>query len=75
MKERYPALYRALRTFIQAAIGVVIAAVAAVYGHVEQVEWQAVIVLAVSTGLAALMNLPKSDISDEEESIDESEDE
>lgn len=59
MKEKYPALYRALRTFFQAFIGVIAAAVAAVYGHVDQVEWQAVIMLGVSTGLAALMNIEK----------------
>lgn len=60
MKSKIPeSLYRALRTFFQAAIGVVAAAIAAVYGHVDQIEWQAVIVLAVSTGLSALMNIQK----------------
>ena len=57
MKEKYPALYRALRTFFQAFVGVIAAAVAGVSGVVDDVNWQAVIVLAVSTGTAALMNL------------------
>lgn len=57
MKEKYPALYRALRTFFQAFIGVVVAAIANACGIVDDINWQAVIVLAVSTGLAALMNI------------------
>lgn len=64
--EQHPALYRALRTFFQAAIGVIVAAVATASGVVEDVNWQAVIVLAVSTGMAALMNMNK-----EEEPSDE----
>ena len=55
--EKHPGLYRAMRTFFQAAVGVVAAAIAGAAGIVEDVNWQAVIVLAVSTGLAALMNM------------------
>ncbi len=55
--KKHPALYRAIRTFFQAAVGVIVAALAAVNGIVDDVEWQAVIVLAVSTGLSAVMNL------------------
>ena len=66
MKSKIPeSLYRALRTFFQAAIGVVVAAIATVYGHIDQIEWQAVIVLAVSTGLSALMNIQKDPPADE----------
>lgn len=55
--EKHPGLYRAMRTFFQAFVGVIAAAIAGVSGIVEDVNWQAVIVLAVSTGLAALMNM------------------
>lgn len=61
MKEfwnKHQMLYRVMRTFFQAAMGVVVSAVASVSGAVEDVRWQAVIVLAVSTGLAAVMNAP-----------------
>lgn len=55
--KRHPAIYRALRTFFQAFVGVVAAAITAASGVVEDVQWQAVIVLAVSTALAAVMNM------------------
>ena len=55
--KKHPALYRAIRTFFQAFVGVVAAAITAASGVVEDVEWQAVIVLAVSTALAAVMNM------------------
>ena len=55
--KKHPALYRAIRTFFQSAVGVIVAAITAASGVVDKVEWQAVIVLAVSTGLAAAMNL------------------
>lgn len=55
--KNHPALYRAIRTFFQAAVGVIAAAITAASGVVDKVEWQAVIVLAVSTGLAAVMNI------------------
>lgn len=64
MKEfwnKHTGLYRAMRTFFQAAIGVIAAAIAGVSGIVEDINWQAVIVLAVSTGLAALMNMGGSE--------------
>lgn len=54
--EQHEWLYRALRTFLQAAIGVVVAAIAGASGIVDNINWQGVIVLAVSTGVAALMN-------------------
>lgn len=55
--DKHKVLYRALRTFFQAFIGVIAAAVAQASGVVEDINIQAVIVLAVSTGLAALMNM------------------
>ncbi len=55
--EKHPALYRAIRTFFQSAVGVIAAAITAASGVVEDVQWQAVIVLAVSTALAAVMNM------------------
>lgn len=55
--EEHECLRRALRTFLQTAGGVLTAAVVNADGRVESVGWQAVIVLAVATGLAALMNL------------------
>ncbi len=48
---------RALRTFLQAAVGVLAAAAADAAGAVESIDAAAVIVLAVSTGLAAVMNM------------------
>lgn len=59
--KRHEWLYRAMRTFFQAAIGVVAAAIAGVSGIVEDINWQGVIVLAVSTGAAALMNMGGAD--------------
>lgn len=50
-------IYRAARTFFQAAIGVVVASIAGASGIVDNINWQGVIVLAVSTGVAALMNI------------------
>lgn len=52
---------RALRTFIQTTVGVLAAAVAESAGVLENMNLEAVIVLAVSTGLAAVMNLTKED--------------
>lgn len=49
---------RALRTFFQAAAGVLTAALANVSGVAESLDVEAVIILAVATGLAAVMNLP-----------------
>lgn len=55
--KKHPAIYRAIRTFFQSAVGVIAAAITAASGLIEDVQWQAVIVLAVSTGLAAVMNM------------------
>ena len=52
---------RALRTFFQTAAGVIAAAVVESAGVLENMNREAVIVLAVSTGLAAVMNLTKGD--------------
>ncbi len=65
--KNHPALYRAIRTFFQAAVGVIAAAITAASGLVENVEWQAVIVLAVSTGLSAVMNLNDGGGTDDSE--------
>ena len=48
---------RALRTFFQTAAGVLAAAVTEAAGILENINMEAAIVLAVSTGLAAVMNL------------------
>lgn len=56
--ERHEWARRALRTFFQAAVGVLAAAIANAAGAVESLDVEAVIVLAVATGLAAVMNLP-----------------
>lgn len=48
---------RAVRTFFQAAVGVIAAAVTDAAGVVHDINIQAAIVLAVSTGLAAVMNM------------------
>lgn len=71
--DTHPTLYRVIRTFIQAAVGVLAAAIAQAAGIVDDINWQAVIVLAVSTGLAAVMNLPQKelDIPAEETDTDE----
>lgn len=49
--------HRALRTFLQAAAGVLAAALTSAAGVTENVNLEAVIILAVSTGLAAVMNM------------------
>ncbi len=55
--ERHPWLKRALRTFVQTAAGVLAAAVAEASGMLGALDMEAVIVMAVATGLAAVMNL------------------
>lgn len=55
--ERHEALRRALRTFVQVALGIVTTAVINALGVLRDVEWQSVIVLAVATGAAAVMNM------------------
>jgi len=47
---------RTLRTFLQAAAGVLVAAIVNAAGVVENIDLSAVIALAVATGLAAVMN-------------------
>lgn len=47
---------RALRTFLQAAAGVIAAAIVNAAGVVKNIDIDAVIALAVATGLAAVMN-------------------
>lgn len=67
LAKKHPALYRAIRTFFQSAVGVIAAAITAASGLIEDVQWQAVIVLAVSTGLAAVMNLNDGGGTDDSE--------
>ncbi len=52
-----PWLRRALRTFLQTALGVLAAALAEHTGALEGAELEAALLLAVATGLAAVMNL------------------
>lgn len=59
--EKHECLRRALRTFIQTAVGVLAAAFTEAAGILENVNIEAAIVLAVSTGLAAVMNLTKGE--------------
>lgn len=59
--QEHECIRRALRTFIQTAAGVLIAAFTEAAGILENVNIEAAIVLAVSTGLAAVMNLAKED--------------
>jgi len=55
--EEHEWVRRALRTFFQTAAGVLAAAVAEASGVVSGMDLEAVIVMAVATGLAAVMNL------------------
>jgi len=55
--KKHEALYRALRTFAQAAVGVLAAKLLESGGVVPKGGWEALVVLAVATGLAAIMNL------------------
>lgn len=78
--ERHEALRRALRTFVQVALGIVTTAVINALGVLRDVEWQSVIVLAVATGAAAVMNMntqhpPDSTEYDETEPTTETEEE
>lgn len=57
--EKHEWARRALRTFFQAAAGVLAAAVTEAAGVAENINVQAAVVLAVSTGLAAVMNMGK----------------
>ena len=62
--KKHEMLYRVMRTFFQAAMGVIVAAIANASGIVDDINWQGVIVLAVSTGLAAIMNAQGKDDSE-----------
>ncbi len=70
--QGHPCLRRALRTFVQTAVGVLAASVAQAAGMLETVDLEAVIVLAVATGLAAVMNLGEKP-GEEDEDYDGSE--
>lgn len=69
--QKHDWVRRALRTFMQAAFGVIVAAISSASGVVENINVQAVIVLAFSTGLAAVMNLPWGKNASEEENTHE----
>ena len=56
----------ALRTFVQAAAGVLVAAVIKAAGVVEDIDIDAVIAVAVATGLSAVMNRQRGHEDDEE---------
>ena len=66
-------LHRVLRTFLQTALGVLAGAVAEASGMLGEMDLEAVIVMAVATGLAAVMNLPGAEQTKEEEKNDGSE--
>lgn len=55
--REHECLRRALRTFAQTALGVLAAAVVEASGALGGMDLEAAVVLAVSTGLAAVMNL------------------
>lgn len=59
--QEHECLRRALRTFFQTAVGVLVAAFTDAAGILENVNIEAALVLAVSTGLAAVMNYTKED--------------
>lgn len=56
----------ALRTFVQTAAGVLVAAVINAAGVVKDIDMDAVIAVAVATGLSAVMNRQRGQKSDEE---------
>lgn len=64
---------RALRTFIQTAVGVAVAAVINAAGVIDSIDVSAVVVLAVATGLAAVMNRESG--ADKEDTNDDGSDE
>ncbi len=61
----------ALRTFVQTAVGVLVAAVINAAGVVEDIDISAVIAVAVATGLAAVMNRQRGQKSDDNEKTEE----
>ncbi len=64
-------LRRALRTFLQAAVGVAVAAVISAAGVVRDIDVSAVIALAVATGLAAVMNRGSGQTDGEKEDTED----
>lgn len=66
-------LHRALRTFVQTALGVLAGAIVEASGVLGDIDIQAVIVMAVATGLAAVMNLSAAKEEKEENADDGSE--
>ena len=56
----------ALRTFVQTAAGVLVAAVISAAGVIKDIDISAVIAVAVATGLSAVMNRQRGQKSDEE---------
>lgn len=65
----------ALRTFVQTAVGVLVAAVISAAGVIKDIDISAVIAVAVATGLSAVMNRQRGQKSDDEETDDEETDE
>ncbi len=64
---------RALRTFVQTAVGVAVAAVINAAGVIDSIDISALVALAVATGLAAVMN--REGGIDEEDTEDDGSDE
>lgn len=58
----------ALRTFVQTAVGVLVAAVISAAGVIKDIDISAVIAVAVATGLSAVMNRQRGQKSADEES-------
>jgi hypothetical protein len=55
--KSHEVLYRALRTFFQAAIGVVVSFLYKYFIGGISTQWDIILILAVATGAAALMNI------------------
>ena len=60
----------ALRTFVQTAAGVLVAAVINAAGVVEDIDVSAVVAVAVATGLSAVMNRNHSSKNDDDSDED-----
>lgn len=59
--KSHETLRRALRTFVQVAVGIIVSAVSERYGLVSGDDWKAIMTLAISSGLATAMNIQKED--------------
>ena len=68
-------LYRGVRTFLQAAIGVIAAAIVNALNSGVDINWERVIAVAVATGLGVLMNISPSGSDQIESDIGGNEDE